>query len=398
MILTNIGELVTNDPEREGLLGIVEGAAVVVAEGSIVWVGSGGDVPWDIYDFEAIDVEGRAVTPGFVDSHTHAVFAGDRATEFHLRFGGARYEEILASGGGIYSTVERTREASFVELIAASLPRFQRMLSAGTTTAEVKTGYGLDVDTEFEMASVINAISTSLPIDLIPTFLGAHVVAPEYADRKDEYVDLVSGEMLDAVSPFVSFVDVFCDEAAFSVDQARTIARAAEQAGLPMRIHAEQTSWTGAASLAAEIGATSADHLDHATDDDLEALAQAGTVAVLLPAVSYSLCLPPPDGRRIWDSGVRVAIATDCNPGTAYVETMPFVISLAVATAGLRADEAMWAATRGGAAALGMDDRGVVMPGAVGDLVIIGAPSHTHLAYRPDGNLVDGVVKSGELL
>lgn len=398
IVFTNINQLVTNDAEHGGLGGTIDDASVAVVDGVIAWCGAGGDLPADFSEIDTVDVAGRCVVPGFVDAHTHAVFAGDRVGEFHQRLSGATYEEILAAGGGIYSTVGATRATDFVELIAESLPRFQRMVSAGTTTAEVKTGYGLDVATEVEMASVINALGMSLPMDLVPTFLGAHVVAPEYRGRKDEYVQLVCGEMLDAVGPQVSFVDVFCDEVAFSVDDARSVAAAAAGAGLGMRIHADQTSRIGATALAAEIGAASADHLDFSTNGDLDALAEAGTAAVLLPGVSYSMKLPPPDGRRAWDAGATVAIATDCNPGTAFVETMPFMISLAVMHSGLRADEALWAATRGGALALEMDDRGMIAPGAAGDLVVINAPSHEHIAYRPDGDLVVGVVKDGNLL
>lgn len=398
IVLTNINQLVTNDGERGGLLGTIDDASVAVVDGMIAWCGPSADLPAEFSDVDAVDVDGRCVVPGFVDAHTHAVFAGDRVKEFHQRLGGATYEAILTAGGGIYSTVEATRSAAFVELIAASLPRFQRMVSAGTTTAEVKTGYGLDIATEVEMASVATAIGLSLPMDLVSTFLGAHVVAPEYRGRKDDYLELVCGDMLDAVAPLVSFADVFCDDVAFSVEDARTIASAAAEAGLGMRLHADQTSRIGATAFAAEIGAVSADHLDFATGDDLAALARSGTAAVLLPGVSYSMKLPAPHGRRAWDAGVTVAIATDCNPGTAYLETMPFIISLAVLSSGLDAGEALWAATRGGALALRMDDRGHVTPGAIGDLVVINAPTHEHIAYRPDGDLVVGVVKNGTLL
>lgn len=397
IVVTGIGELVTNDPNRDGVLGLIDDATIAIVDGRIADVGHRDDVsaPDDV---RIIDVEGRAVVPGFVDAHTHAVFAGDRADEFHRRLAGDTYEAILEAGGGIYATVEATRAAGFVELIAQSLPRIRRMVASGTTTAEVKTGYGLDIGTELAMASAINAIGMSLPVDLIPTFLGAHVVAPEYVGRPDDYLELVTGEMLTAVAPFVRSVDVFCDEVAFDVPQAQQVAAAAAATGLGFRVHADQTARIGATALAAEVSALSADHLDHATDDDLEALAGAGTAGVFLPGVSYAMRLPPPDARRAWDAGVTVALATDCNPGTSWVETMPFVISLAVLHAGLRVDEAVWAATAGGAAALGLDDRGQVRAGAVGDLVVLDAPSHDHLGYRPDSSITAGVIKDGVFL
>ena len=315
-----------------------------------------------------------------------------------MRLSGARYEQILADGGGIYSTVRATREATLDELVDASLPRIARMLAAGTTTIEVKTGYGLDTATEVKMLDAIDRICNVLPIDTMPTFLGAHVVAPEFADDRGAYLDLVTGAMLDAVADRVAFVDVFCDTAAFTVSETRRIAEAAQERGLALRVHADQLAHTGGAALAAEVGAVAVDHLDYSSDEDLVSLARAGTVAVLLPGVSYSMREPPPDGRRAWDAGLTVAIATDCNPGTSYIETMPFIISLAVVTSGMTPDEAVWSATRGGALALGLHDRGVVAPRHLGDLVVLDAPSYDHLAYRPDGELVAQVIKRGKVL
>ncbi len=395
LVITNIGELVTNDPSREGLTGIVHNAAVVIEDGVIVWVGEAGDIPDQHTRLPIMDADRASVVPGFVDAHTHVVFAGDRSHEHAMRLAGADYAEIQAVGGGIYSTVRATREATLIELIVQSLARAQRMLAAGTTTIEIKTGYGLDVETEMSMLDAIEALETSLPIDVVKTFLGAHVVAPEFAEDRQGYLDLVAGEMLDAVSGRVDFVDVFCDDIAFSVEEAEQIAEAASRHGIPMRLHVEQLSHSGGAALAARVGAVAADHLDHASDEDLVALAEAGTVAVLLPGVSFTMQEPAPDGRRFWDAGVTVAIATDCNPGTSYVETMPFIIALAATTSGLTPDEALWAATVGGARALGKHDRGIIAEGYVGDLVLLAAPSFEHLVYRPDGDLVTRVIKAG---
>ncbi len=227
------------------------------------------------------------------------------------------------------------------------------------------------------------------------TFLGAHVVGPEFSDDRTGYVDLVVGEMLDAVSGRVDFVDVFCDDVAFTVDETECIVGAASAAGIPVRLHADQLSRTGGGALAAKIGAVAADHLDHASDEDLADLAAAGTVAVLLPGVSLMMREPAPDGRRFIGAGVSVAIATDCNPGTSYVETMPFIIALAATTGGMTPGEALWSATAGGAAALGLSDRGVIAPGKLADLVMLDSPSYEHLAYRPDGDLVRRVIKRG---
>lgn len=398
LLVTNIGQLVTNDERNGGLLGVIEGAAVAIEGGDVVWVGLDERIPERYTSHQVCDVAGAAVLPGFVDAHTHAVFAGDRSHEFAMRLSGARYEQILADGGGIYSTVRATREATLDELVDASLPRIARMLAAGTTTIEVKTGYGLDTATEVKMLDAIDRICNVLPIDTMPTFLGAHVVAPEFADDRGAYLDLVTGAMLDAVADRVAFVDVFCDTEAFTVSETRRIAEAAQERGLALRVHADQLAHTGGAALAAEVGAVAVDHLDYSSDEDLVSLARAGTVAVLLPGVSYSMREPPPDGRRAWDAGLTVAIATDCNPGTSYIETMPFIISLAVVTSGMTPDEAVWSATRGGALALGLHDRGVVAPRHLGDLVVLDAPSYDHLAYRPDGELVAQVIKRGKVL
>lgn len=396
LLLTGIGELVTNAAEAPGGLGLVRDAAVAIKDGRVAWAGPAADLPAAHRGLDPFDVAGRAVVPGFVDAHTHLVFAGDRADEFARRLAGESYEGILASGGGIHSTVTATRAASFDELVTAGRERAMRLLRQGTTTVEAKSGYGLDVETEVRMLEAARAVGERTPIDVVPTYLGAHVV-PRDIDRGD-YLGLVTGEMLDACVPLARYCDVFCDRGAFTVEEARGVLLAGLEGGLRPRIHAEQLAHTGAARLAAEMGAASADHLDHATAEDAAALREAGVVAVLLPAAAFSMRGPQAPARMLWDAGVTVALATDCNPGTSYVESMPFVIALACLEMGLTPEEALWAATRGGALALEEPDKGRVVEGAVADLAVLDAPSYRHLPYRPGGDLVWAVVKDGTVV
>jgi len=396
LLLTGIGRLVTNDPDRSGLLGVVTDAAVAVKGGRVAWVGAEAEVLREFREFRELDCGGRTVTPGFVDCHTHLVFGGDRADEFARRLRGESYEDIMAAGGGIQSTVEATRASSASGLLNQAVRRAKRMLGTGTTTVEVKSGYGLNLDTELRMLEVAAGIAEVLSIDVVTTFLGAHVVPAEYRDDRDAYVRLLIDEMLPAAAGKAAFCDVFCDDGAFTVEEARRILAAAAGHGMRPRLHANQLGHSGGAALAAEIGAVSADHLDHITATDIEGLYAAGTVAVLFPTVSLSLRLDPPPARALWNAGVPVAIATDCNPGTSYVENMLLVIAIATLTAGLTPEEAMWAATRGGARALDLDDKGWIKPGAAADLVMLEADSYVEIPYRPGTDLVRMVIKDGE--
>jgi imidazolonepropionase len=398
LLVSGIGQLVTNDPSHGGRLGIVPDAAVLIEDGLVTWAGPEASRPPVPQDLAELDAAGAAVIPGFVDSHTHVAFAGDRAEEFAMRLRGASYEEIMASGGGINSTVEATRAAGDAELFAATSGRIGRMLDGGTTTVEIKSGYGLDPTTERHLLEVITRVGNETPMEVIPTFLGAHVVPPEYVNDRESYVRNVIEEMLPACAPLARFCDVFCDRGAFTVEEARSILSAAEGYGLGARMHAEQLAATGATVLAAKLGAVSADHLDHAGRGELEALAAAGTVAVLLPGVSLSMRLPFPDAAVFRESGVTVAIATDANPGTSYVLSMQFVVALACLEMGMTPEEAVWSGTRGGALALGLQDHGMLRPGSTGDLVVLEADSYVHLAYRPGGNLAAIVVKGGRVV
>ena len=377
VLFTNIGELVTNDPDRDGTpLGLVGDAALVVERGRVAWVGHSADAP---ATDESHDLGGRAVIPGFVDSHSHLVFAGDRSAEFAARMSGTPY-----AAGGIRTTVAATRAASD-EVLAAQVARhIAEMRRQGTTTVEIKSGYGLTVLDEARSLAIAREFTGET------TFLGAHVV-PE-GTTPDEYVDLVTGPMLEKAAPYARWIDVFCEDGAFDADQARAVLRAGNALGLLPRIHANQLGHGPGIAVACEVGAASADHCTYATDDDLANLHDAGVVATLLPGVEFSTRSPYPDARRFLDAGVVVALASDCNPGSCYTSSMPFCIAVAVRDMGMTPAEALWAATAGGAAALRRDDVGGLVVGARADLVVLDAPSHVHLAYRPGVPLVHQVV------
>jgi imidazolonepropionase len=366
----------------------VEDAAVLIREGKVAAVVAEaalgelalGDVP-------EYDAAGRAVIPGFVDAHTHLVFAGDRADEFAARLAGSRYE-----AGGIMRTVEATRAASFESLVAGIVGRASSCLDGGTTTIEAKSGYGLTTESEYRQLKALRAADSQTAVDIVPTFLGAHLVATP------DYVDLVVDEMLPACAGLATFCDAFCDEGALTVSQAERVLTAGRRWGLVPRLHAEELAWTGGAQLAASLGAASADHLVHARPDDALALAAAGVVAVLLPATSFSLRSAYAPARMLLDAGVEMALATDCNPGTSYTTSMPFVIALACSSFGLSADEAVRAATLGGARSLRRLDIGHLAVGARGDAVVLDAAHWIDLAYHPGMPMVAAVVKDGVMV
>jgi imidazolonepropionase len=382
-LITGIGELVTNDPQAgDGTpLGVLRDAAVVLDGERLGWVGPASRAP---AADEMVDAGGAAVVPGFVDSHTHLVFAGDRAVEFAARMAGERY-----SAGGIRTTVAATRAATDGELAARAAGLVDELNRQGTTTVEIKSGYGLTVTDEARSLAVAAQFTSET------TFLGAHVVPPEFADDPSGYVDLVTGPMLNACAPLARWIDVFCERGAFDADAAGTVLRAGIARGLGARVHANQLGPGPGAQLAAELGAASADHCTHLGDADVAALAGAGVVATLLPAAEFCTRSPYPDARRLLAAGVTVALATDCNPGTAFTSSMPFCIALAVRELRMTPAQALWSATAGGAAALRRDDVGVLRVGARADLVALAAPSYLHLAYRPGVPLVRRVFKDG---
>jgi imidazolonepropionase len=374
-LLTGIGLLATQDDE----LGEISNAAVVIDGARIAWVGRAADAP--VAD-DAIDLGGRTVLPGFVDSHSHLVFAGDRTEEFAARMAGRPY-----AAGGIRTTVAATRAASDQALLDNVARLAGELQRAGVTTFETKSGYGLDVDTEVRSLRIAAQFTSET------TFLGAHVV-PAETDRA-AYVDLVKGAMLDACAPYSRWVDVFCDRGAFDADEGRAIFAAAAEHGLGARVHANQLGPGDGVALAVEVAAASADHCTHLSAADIDALAGSNTVATLLPLAEFSTRSAYPDARRLLDAAITVALATDCNPGSSYSTSMPLAIALAVREMQMTPAEAVWAATRGGAAALRRDDVGVVAPGRAADLIVLDAPTYVHLAYRPGVPLIDEVWRAG---
>ncbi|MEU0915100.1 imidazolonepropionase [Streptomyces althioticus] len=382
-VITNIATLVTNDPSLRDSdpLGLVRDAAVVIEGDRVVWTGESSKAP---ATDNRVDAGGRAVLPGFVDSHSHLVFAGDRTEEFNARMSGRPY-----SAGGIRTTVAATRAAGDAELEANLTRYLAEALRQGTTTFETKSGYGLTAEDEARALRLAARHTDEV------TYLGAHIVAPEFADDPAGYVALVTGDMLNACAPYARWIDVFCEKGAFDGDQARAILTAGKARGLHPRIHANQLSYGPGVQLAVELDAASADHCTHLTDADVDALANSATVATLLPGAEFSTRAAWPDARRLLDAGATVALSTDCNPGSSFTSSVPFCVALAVRDMGMTPDEAVWAATAGGAAALRRTDVGRLVPGAYADLVLLDAPSHVHLAYRPGVPLVTGVWRRG---
>lgn len=374
LVIDNIGSLVTNDPALgRGPLGLVEDAAVVIVDGVVTHVGASGAIA-----DRRIDAEGACVLPGFVDSHTHLVFAGDRAAEFSARMAGQPYD-----GGGIRVTTDATRAASSGELDGLLVARLAEARRAGTTTIEIKSGYGLNVADEARSVALARAHTSEA------TFLGAHLVPAEFAGRADEYVDLVCHEMLAAaVRSGARWIDAFCETGAFDADQCRSVLDAGRAAGLGLRLHGNQLGPGPGVRLAVECGCASVDHCTYLSDADIEALAASDTVATFLPATDFSTRQPYPDARRVVDAGATIAIASNCNPGSSYTTSISFCIALAVREMHLTIDEAVQAVTVGGAAALRRDDVGRLTVGSAGHAVILDAPTHHHLAYRPGVPLV----------
>jgi imidazolonepropionase len=381
--ITDIGSLVTNDRELgESALGIRSNAAIVVVDGKVAWIGDSDKVAdTDI----VVSVSGKSVVPGFVDSHAHLVFAGDRSEEFSARMNGESY-----SAGGIKTTVAATRAASDATLRENTARLVSELHRSGVTTFESKSGYALDVENEARSLRIAREFTDET------TFLGAHVVPSEFANRSDDYVELVVGEMLQSATPHAKWIDVFCDRGAFDVEQARAILRAGVAAGLQPRIHANQLEDIGAAKLAVELDCASADHLTHLSDQDVEMLAASNTVATLLPGAEFSTKSDYPDARRLFTAGATVAIATDCNPGSSFTTSMAFCMAVAVRDMGFSPEQALLAATVGGAKALRRSDIGGLSVGMRADFAVLNAPSYIHLSYRPGVDLVDSTWVGGK--
>ena len=383
-LVHNVGQLVTNDPAHDGTkLGVIEKAALLIEDGVIAWAGPDADAPTH-HIKRKLDAKGRAVIPGFVDSHTHMIFAGDRSKEFRARMLGESY-----TAGGIAHTVEKTRAASDELLRSNAQSLLNEAYSTGTTTVEIKSGYGLSVEDERRSLEIAQGLTDET------TFLGAHVVPVEYKKNPKDYVDLVTGPMLDAVLPFSKWIDVFCDKGAFSPDDARTILKAGMAKGLMPRIHANQLQEGQGVRLGVELDAASVDHVSHLSEKDIEALSKSKTVATLLPGAEFSTRSPYPDVRPLLEASITVALASDCNPGSSYTTSMAFIMAIAVREMHFSPEQALWSATMGGAKALRRDDIGHLFEGARANFSILNADSYIHLAYRPGVQLIEQVWRDG---
>ena len=383
-LVHNIGQLVTNDSAHDGTkLGVIENAALLIEDGVVAWAGPDADAPTH-HIKRKLDAKGRAVIPGFVDSHTHMIFAGDRSKEFRARMLGESY-----TAGGIAHTVEKTRAASDELLRSNAQSLLNEAYSTGTTTIEIKSGYGLTVNDERRSLEIAQGLTDET------TFLGAHVVPVEYKKNPKDYVDLVTGPMLDAVLPFSKWIDVFCDKGAFSPDDARTILKAGIAKGLLPRIHANQLQEGQGVRLGVELDAASVDHVSHLSEKDIEALSKSKTVATLLPGAEFSTRSAYPDVRLLLEASITVALASDCNPGSSYTTSMAFIMAIAVREMHFSPEQALWSATMGGAKALRRDDIGHLFEGARANFSILKADSYIHLAYRPGVQLIEQVWRDG---
>jgi imidazolonepropionase len=411
LLIENAGQLLTlaapDGPKRGAALrelGLIPGGAVAMAGGRVLAVGPSDELSQQVSAARRLDAGGRVVMPGFVDPHTHLVWAGDRADEFEMRIAGASYMEIMAAGGGIMSTVRHTRTASVEDLVAQTGTRLQRMLAHGTTTVEIKSGYGLNVDDELKELEAIRRLQAWFPGVVVPTFLGAHAVPAEYRGRANEYVDLLVETILPAAvangSGQIAFCDVFCEDGAFDLEQSRRILEAARELGLGLKIHVDEFRALGGTRLAVELGAVSADHLVCTPADEIELLAGSDVIAVALPGTPFGLGHREyTPARAIVDAGGALALATDCNPGTCWCESMQLVIALACRYLHLTQAEAIAAATINAAHALGLGGEvGSLEPGKRADVIMLDVPSYAHLGYRFGTNLVHTVIAGGQVV
>ena len=387
-------------PTSQGKVITIPRGYIFVENGRIVSVGEMDNRQRLLLDdLQEIDLGGATVIPGFVDPHTHSCFGATRESEFNMRLDGKEYLEILKAGGGILSSVKSVESLSEDDLFTISSIRINQMLVNGTTTLEIKSGYGLCAELELKMLRVIDRIGREMPLDVVPTFMGAHAVPPEYKSNPDEYVSIIINEMLKAVKTqgIAKFFDVFCEEGVFSIDQSRKMLLSAAEAGFMLKIHADEVHSLGGASLAVEVGARSAEHLLAASDEGIAAMASAGTIAVLLPATALSLRKPFARARKMIDSGVKVALATDCNPGSCFCQSMPFVFMLGILGMNMTGDEALRACTLNAARAIGMErDVGSLEAGKKADFILIDCDFPSGIAYRLSSHVIVSVYKMGE--